>query len=62
MIGRDTTRCDACGRRYEFTSHKDRCPCCCPEYKHDDDAFEEYELSDEALPDDAFEPQRYIPD
>lgn len=24
------TTCDACGKRYEFTSHKDRCPICVP--------------------------------
>jgi len=51
MIGRSTTTCDACGRRYEFTNHKDRCPCCCPK-PEPDDAFEEYELSDEVYDDD----------
>ena len=24
------TTCNACGKRYEFTSHKDRCPICVP--------------------------------
>jgi endogenous inhibitor of DNA gyrase (YacG/DUF329 family) len=41
MINRDTRTCDNCGRRYEFTSYKDRCPFCCPEQKPDD-----YELDD----------------
>lgn len=52
MIGRDTTTCDACGRCYEFTNHKDRCPYCCPKPEPDDDAFEEWELSDEVYADD----------
>jgi len=53
IIGPDTTTCDACGRRYEFTSYtKDRCPYCCPDQKRNDDAFEEYELSDEVFVDD----------
>ena len=26
MTKADTTTCDACGTRYAFTSHKDRCP------------------------------------
>ena len=30
-----TTTCDACGKRYEFTSCKDRCPVCCPDQARD---------------------------
>jgi len=52
IIGQDTTRCDACGIRYEFTSYtQDRCPYCCPK-SEPDDAFKEYELSDEVYSDD----------
>jgi hypothetical protein len=51
MIGQDTTRCHACGRRYEFTSHKDRCPVCCPK-EEPEEVFEEWELSDEIYDDD----------
>ena len=36
MTTPDTTTCDACGRRYTFTSHTDRCPACCPQEKPDD--------------------------
>ena len=43
MIDRPTTTCDACGRRYEFTDHKDRCPVCCPV---EDDKTDDYELDD----------------
>ena len=39
----DTTTCDACGTRYAFTSHKDRCPVCCPKQ---DDKLDDYELDD----------------
>jgi hypothetical protein len=42
----DTTTCDACGTRYAFTSHKDRCPVCCPDQERDDDSSE-YEQPDE---------------
>jgi hypothetical protein len=35
-----STTCDACGRRYEFTSHKDRCPVCCPVDEPDDDDYD----------------------
>ena len=38
-----TTTCDACGRRYEFTNYKDRCPVCCPK---DADESDDYELDD----------------
>ena len=49
----DNTRCDACSRCYEFTSYiKDKYPYYSLEQKRDDDAFEEYELSDEAFVDD----------
>ena len=52
MIGPVITRCDACGRRYEFTNFcKDRCPYCCP-IPEPDDAFEDYELIDEVYDDD----------
>jgi len=51
MIKGDSTTCDACGRRYQFTNHKDRCPVCCPEQKRDDDVFEEWEVSDEIYDD-----------
>jgi len=44
-----TTTCDACGRRYEFTSHKDRCPVCCPV---EDDEPDGYELDDWGTGDD----------
>ena len=37
MTKADTTTCDACGARYAFTSHKDRCPVCCPAQEADDD-------------------------
>ena len=46
MIQRNTTTCDACGARYEFISHKDRCPVCCPK-PEPEDAFEDDELIDE---------------
>jgi len=37
-MDKPTTTCDACGTRYAFTSHKDRCPVCCPkEYNEPDD-------------------------
>ena len=39
-MGKASTTCDACGRRYEFTSHKDRCPVCCPVDEHDDDDYD----------------------
>jgi hypothetical protein len=42
-MANDTTTCDACGRRYEFTSYKDRCPVCCPKR---DDKSDDYELDD----------------
>jgi hypothetical protein len=48
----DTTTCDACGTRYEFTSHKDRCPVCCPDQVSDDDESDDYELVDEVYDDD----------
>ena len=38
-----TTTCDACGTRYTFTSHKDRCPVCCPKQE---DKSDDYELDD----------------
>ena len=47
MIQRNTTKCDACGTRYTFTSHKDRCPVCCPKPEPDGDAFDDDELIDE---------------
>ena len=51
MTNPDTTTCDACGRRYTFTSHKDRCPVCCPK-KDPEEMFEDYELSDKVYDDD----------
>jgi hypothetical protein len=48
MIKPDTTTCDACGREYEFTSHKDRCPVCCPKPEPEPDP---YELDDWGLGD-----------
>ena len=39
----DTRTCDVCGRRYTFTSYKDRCPFCCPKQ---DDKTDDYELDD----------------
>jgi hypothetical protein len=36
-----TTTCDACGKRYAFTSHKDRCPICCP--VTEDDELDNYD-------------------
>jgi hypothetical protein len=47
-----TTRCDAGERRYEYTSVKDRCPCCCPKPEHDNDAFEDHELANDDCGDD----------
>jgi hypothetical protein len=41
-----TTTCDACGRRYPFTSYKDRCPVCCPGQSRDDDAPDNQEQAD----------------
>jgi hypothetical protein len=42
----DTTTCDACGKRFAFTSHKDRCPVCCPVQKKDEDSPDEYDQTD----------------
>ena len=36
----DTAICDACGREYEFTNRKDRCPYCCPKPEPEPDAYE----------------------
>jgi len=47
-----TTTCNACGKRYTFTSHKDRCPICCPVDEPDFDPSDEYELSDKVYGDD----------
>lgn len=53
MIRRDSTICDACGQRYEFTNYvTDRCPICFPEQKREDDSFSDYELFDEVYDDD----------
>jgi hypothetical protein len=43
MTKADTTTCDACGTRYAFTSHKDRCPVCCPDQvaEGDPDGYEQ---------------------
>ena len=49
-----TTNCDACGRRYEFTNVKDRCPVCCP--KDEPDSEPDYFDQDEwGSGDDEFE-------
>ena len=61
IIGPDTTRCDACGRRYEFTSHKDRCPICCPkdEPVEEPDYFDQDEWDDSGFtPDESDETQQ----
>jgi hypothetical protein len=42
----DTKTCDACGKRYAFTSHKDRCPFCCPVQPHDHDLSNEFDQTD----------------
>jgi len=47
-----TTTCDACGKRYEFTSHKDMCPVCCPEQARDDNSSEDDFWPDEEYGDD----------
>jgi len=41
-----STTCDACGRRYAFTSCKDRCPVCCPVEEKDDELPDEYDQTD----------------
>jgi len=35
-----TKTCDACGREYESTNYKDRCPVCCPKPEKEPDAYE----------------------
>ena len=55
----DTSRCHACGRRYEITNHKDRCPVCCPK-EEPEEAFEDYELADDDYGDD-LTPERFPP-
>ncbi|NOR41418.1 MAG: hypothetical protein GQ537_09425 [Gammaproteobacteria bacterium] len=42
MLKAATTTCDACGMRYAFTNHKDRCPVCCPDQAREDDAPDEW--------------------
>jgi hypothetical protein len=42
----DTTTCGACGKRFVFTSYKDRCPVCCPVQKKDEDSPGEYDQTD----------------
>ena len=42
----DTKTCDACGTRYAFTSHKDRCPVCCPVEDKDNESPDEYDQTD----------------
>jgi hypothetical protein len=46
MTKADTTTCDACGKRYAFTSYKDRCPVCCPVEDKDDESSEGYDQTD----------------
>ena len=52
MIGRDSTICDACGQRYEFTNYvTDRCPICFPVDKPDDDDFDyDQSVDDDVMP------------
>jgi hypothetical protein len=42
----DTTTCGACGKRFVFTSHKDRCPVCCPVEDKDIESPDEYDQTD----------------
>jgi hypothetical protein len=42
----DSTTCDACGKRFSFTSHKDRCPVCCPVEDKDIESPDEYDQTD----------------
>jgi hypothetical protein len=42
----DTTTCGACGKRFVFTSYKDRCPVCCPVEDKDSESSEEYDQTD----------------
>jgi hypothetical protein len=49
----DKTTRDACGKRYAFTSHKDRCPVCCPVQKKDEDSPGEYDQTDFSDPTEA---------
>jgi hypothetical protein len=46
----DTKTCDACGKRYAFTSYKDRCPVCCPVEDKDSESSEEYDQTDYSDP------------
>jgi len=50
-MDKPTTTCDACGTRYAFTSHKDRCPVCVPK-EGPEEVFEDYELVDDGCGDD----------
>ena len=51
MNSPDTTACDACGTRHAFTSHKDRCPVCCPDQMREDDpdGYEREDWEDNVL-------------
>ena len=51
MIKADTRACDACGHRYEFTNHLDRCPICClkPEPAKDDYEPDDWGSGDDDL-------------
>jgi hypothetical protein len=50
----DTRTFDNYGRRYEFTSFKDRCPFCCPKTDKPDDVFRDDLIQESKEP--------YIPD
>ena len=46
IMTKDTTTCDACGKRYVFTNYKDRCPVCCPDQARKDNVSDDYEQAD----------------
>lgn len=46
MTKADTTTCDAGGTRYVFTSPKDRCPVCCPDWSREDGVSGNHEQAD----------------
>jgi len=50
MIKPDTATCDVCGREYEFTSSKDRCPVCCPKPESEPDAYKLDDWGERGLP------------
>ena len=42
----DTKTCDACGKRYAFTSYKNRFPVCCPIVDKDNESPDKYDQTD----------------